>query len=281
LTVPLHQTSQNLTELATPTLSTTPLSDPTRLFSGIDPALFLDIDGTLIELAATPDAVVIGTEVPDILLHLHRRLGGAIALVSGRRLQDIDRLFGTLPLVAAGQHGLERRDEQGTVTRHSVDRELMAKIAEKFDEFVRRHPGMQVEDKGLTVALHYRNAPAVKDAARRFVEQTLQGLGSGMSMHDGNMVLEVKPQGVDKGTAVLDMMGQPPFAGRTPIFIGDDVTDEDGFRAVNELGGMSIEVGHREPTLAQYRITDVSGSLALLTWLAKSDTLFEAMGSTV
>lgn len=268
-------------EMVTTALQTAPLPDPVRLIAGGDPALFLDIDGTLIELADTPDGVVIAPGLPDVLIKLHDRLGGAVALITGRRLDDIDRLFGPLPLAAAGQHGLEQRDANGVVARQKVDSALMAMIGDKLRSFANRHPGTQVEDKGLTIALHYRNAPTFEQAARQFVEDALHGMGRALSMHDGKMVLEVKPFGTDKGTAVRGMMAKSPFAGRSPIFIGDDVTDEDGFRAANELGGTSIVVGHREPTIAHYRVADVDRTLELLTWLATSDRAAEVLGLSV
>ena len=187
----------------------------------------MDIDGTLVELADRPDRVVVAQGLPDTLRTLNDRLGGAVALVTGRRLDDIDRLFGALPLAAAGQHGLESRGADGIVRRHDIDRRLMDAIADKLHVFAASHTGVEVEDKGLTIALHYRNAPEAEAEARQFVDQALSGLGAALSLHDGKKVLEVKPYGVDKGTAVDDMMTQPPFAGRLPVFIGDDVTDED------------------------------------------------------
>lgn len=261
-------------------MSTEPLPDPASLFAGVDLALFTDIDGTLIELAETPDQVVVSPGLPKTLKRLNQGLGGAVALVTGRRLEDIDRLFGPLPLTAAGQHGLERRDAHGAVTQLPVDRRLMTAIADKLRDFAARHPGTEVEDKGLTIALHYRNAVDAEQPARRFVSDALHGLGGALSLHDGKKVLEVKPHGVDKGTAVRDMMGAQPFAGRMPVFIGDDVTDEDGFAVVNDLGGISIEVGHREPTVAQYRIADVDASLALLTWIAAREAAPQSIGAT-
>lgn len=228
----------------------------------------MDIDGTLIELAERPDEVVVSTGLPETLNRLSQRLDGAVALVTGRRLDDIDRLLGRLPIAAAGQHGLERRDAAGHRTTHVVDRTLMATIANRLQGFAAGQPGTEVEDKGLTVALHYRRAPDAEEAARRFVKEALRGVGDALSLHDGKKVLEVKPFGVDKGTAVREMMAAPPFAGRTPVFIGDDVTDEDGFAAVNDLDGISIEVGYREPTVARYRIADVDATLALLASLA-------------
>lgn len=228
----------------------------------------MDIDGTLIELAERPDEVVVSEGLPETLDRLCQHLDGAVALVTGRRLDDVDRLLGGLPIAAAGQHGLERRDAAGHRATHEVDAALMATIAGRLHGFASRHPGTEVENKGLTVALHYRRAPGAEDAARRFVTEALHGIGDALSLHDGKKVLEVKPFGVDKGTAVREMMANPPFAGRMPVFIGDDVTDEDGFAAVNRLGGISILVGFREPTVARYRIADVDATLALLSSLA-------------
>lgn len=261
------------------TLPPQPLPAPARLFAGIDLALFLDIDGTLIDLADRPDEVVVAAGLPAMLERLNQRCGGAVALITGRRLDDVDRLFGPLPIVAAGQHGLERRDAEGNVASHAVDRRLMAEIADKLNRFAACHPGTQVEDKGLTVALHYRNAPDTEQAARRFVRETLRGRGNVLTLHDGKKVLEVKPDGVDKGTAVRHMMTEAPFRGRTPVYLGDDVTDEDGFVAVNEMNGISIEVGLREPTVARYRLAGVDEALRLLDWLDRRGAGLEMAGS--
>ncbi|MEM7442523.1 MAG: trehalose-phosphatase [Pseudomonadota bacterium] len=249
-------------------LKTTPLPDPEQLFADISPALFLDIDGTLIDIAATPDTVLVAPNLPDLLIRLHARLDGAVALVTGRKLDDIDHLFGTLPLAAAGQHGLEQRNADGKITRHRVDSGLMAGIASRLSEFASTHPGIQVEDKGLTVALHYRNAPSAEHQARLWVKETMRDADGELSLHDGKMVLEIKPNGIDKGTAVRDLMTRPPFFARSPIYIGDDVTDEDGFRAANSLGGTSILVGERETTEARFRIDSIHNTLTLLAWFA-------------
>jgi len=231
-----------------------------------DWALFLDFDGTLVEIADQPDAVVVAPELPDLLNRLHAALAGAVALVSGRGLDDIDRMLGTPGIAATGQHGLERRDADGRRITATIDHTALDDITRTLQPFVAAHPGTRLEPKGMTVALHYRNAPEAESDARAIVASLMERHGDGFHVQEGKMVLEVKPKGSTKGTVVEQFLTEPPFAGRTPIFIGDDVTDEDGFIAVNRRGGVSIQVGTRLPTEATSRIASVTD---LHRWLAR------------
>jgi trehalose 6-phosphate phosphatase len=231
-----------------------------------DWALFLDFDGTLVEIADQPDGVEVATELPGLLNRLHKALGGAVALVSGRGLDDIDGMLGVPGLAAAGQHGLERRDSEGRRITATIDRAALDEIVASLKPFVAAHPGTRLEPKGMTVALHYRNAPEAEGDARAIVAGLMERHGSGFHVQEGKMVLEVKPKGSTKGTVVEQFLTEPPFAGRTPVFIGDDVTDEDGFRAVNRHGGISIQVGTRLPTDATSRIGSVT---ELHRWLSR------------
>ncbi|UEM19860.1 trehalose-phosphatase [Skermanella mucosa] len=230
-----------------------------------DWALFLDFDGTLVDIAAQPDGVQVAPGLPELLTRLHGALGGAVALVSGRGLDDIDRLLGRLPLAAAGQHGLERRDAEGRRVTASIDRTALAEITKGLEEFVAAHPGTRLEPKGMTVALHFRNAPEAEADARAATVALMERFGDGFHVQEGKMVLEVKPKGSTKGTVVEQLLAEPPFAGRTPVFVGDDVTDEDGFRVANAHGGLSIQIGTRLPTEARTRIPSVPD---LHRWLA-------------
>lgn len=223
-------------------------------FAG-DWALFLDVDGTLLDIARHPDAVTVSSELLEMLERAHRRSGGAVALISGRSLSDLDRLFGPLQFCAAGQHGLERRDGAGRITRSLGAIERINTAAEVLDGHARARPGIVVEHKGLSLALHYRNAPALRDWAGITMQSLLVALGPAFQLVEGKMVYELKPGGRDKGTAIADFLSEPPFAGRVPVFIGDDVTDEDGFAVVNIAGGHSIKVGEG-PTLAHWRLGD-------------------------
>lgn len=206
-------------------------------------ALFLDVDGTLLEIAEHPDLV--DTHAVDCALveGLQRAARGALALISGRSLAQLDAMFAPLTLAAAGQHGYERRDVQGRRHRHRFPVEILAAPKQTLSAFAARHAGLVLEDKGASVALHYRLAPALRDASLEAMREAAAPLAGKVQIQAGKMVWELKPAGADKGSAIEEFMREPPFAGRTPVFLGDDVTDEYGFRVVNRLGGHSIKVG--------------------------------------
>lgn len=228
-------------------------------------ALFLDVDGTLLEIESHPDAVRVAPELKHLLARAGRALDGALALVSGRTIAGLDALFAPLRLPAAGLHGLERRDATGRV--HYPDRYAgrIAAARAGLLEFVQSAPGLLLEDKGAALALHFRNAPELEDACRHHVEAARAAAGDDFHVQQGKRVFELKPSGRDKGTAVAAFMTEPPFHGRRPVFVGDDVTDEDGFRAVNALGGISIRVGEAGATAAHHAAAGVAG---ILDWLA-------------
>lgn len=232
---------------------------------GPDWAIFLDVDGTLIEIADTPDSVFVDSQVVPILTRLREALDGAVAIVSGRPLAELDRLLAPLVLPAAGLHGLERRNTRGEVVRPTRAVAELARIREPLLRLAERAPGAIVEDKGLTLAFHYRRAPEIADAARRLIHELVAPFGGDLHVQEGKMVLEIKPRDVDKGTVIETFMTETPFATRKPVFIGDDITDEDGFRAVNRWGGHSIRVGDAAPTAARWRIGTVP---ELRDWLA-------------
>lgn len=227
-------------------------------------ALFLDIDGTLLEIAATPSAVAVDAALVQLIARMYEASGGALALISGRRIADIDALFPGLRLPAAGQHGIERRDAGGGLHYHSVPQQELEVLRRDLAALASFHAGALFEDKGATLALHFRGAPQAAAQLRAALDALLAPMGGDFRIQPGKMVLEVKPAGKDKGTAVQEFMAEPPFAGRTPAFLGDDVTDEYGFRIVNAAGGCSIKVGEGD-TAARWRLTDVR---AVREWLA-------------
>jgi trehalose 6-phosphate phosphatase len=227
-------------------------------------AVFLDVDGTLLDIAGHPDAVQVSPGLHALLDRIHALSGGAVALISGRSLADLDRLFGPLRFCAAGQHGLERRDGGGNVSRSAGALDRINGAAQALAARADLHPGIVVEHKGLSLALHYRNAPHMRDRAQAAMQSLLAGLGPGFQLVEGKMVYELKPGGRDKGTAIADFLSEPPFAGRLPVFIGDDVTDEDGFAVTNAAGGHSIKVGAGE-SLARWRLGDAGD---VREWLA-------------
>jgi trehalose 6-phosphate phosphatase len=216
-------------------------------------ALFLDIDGTLLDIAATPDDVEPNRRNIVLIKRLHEVARGAVALISGRPIAGIDELFAPLKLPAAGQHGVERRDAAGRVHRQVVDASRLRRAATRIRDYAARHPGLVFEDKGYSVALHYRLAPKLRDAAHDLVLGVVAGLEGQFEAQHGKMVIELKPAGRDKGMAVMEFMNEAPFAGRVPVYLGDDLTDEHAFREVNRLGGHSIKVGEGA-TAARWRI---------------------------
>ena len=235
-------------------------------------ALFLDFDGTLVEIAEHPDAVVVPDALPALLEALIERLEGAVAVVSGRDLAGLDRLLdGALPAMA-GIHGMERRDGRGRLYRPVDQSERFTEVRTALRSFVDAHPGTTMEDKGNALTLHYRGAPETAAEAEALLRRHCESLGEEFQLQQGKAVLEIRPSGHHKGTVVEAFMAEAPFHGRTPVFIGDDVTDEDAFRTVNRLGGHSIRVGTDRSTAAQYEIDSVNEALQWLSSLARQLT---------
>ena len=232
-------------------------------------AYFLDIDGTLIDFGDSPARTQIAAAHRTLLEKLRRRTGGAVAIVSGRSIADIDRIFRTSAWPAAGQHGAERRDARGRHSRMTAAHPSLPRVRAQLAEAVARHPGLLLEDKGLSIALHYRRAPRLAAYAHRIIRAQLRALGSSYCVQRGKSVVELKPAGRDKGAAVLAFMRETPFRGRTPVFVGDDLTDEYGFETVNDLGGVSVKVG-RGATAAALRVRDVR---SVWEWLARGGAL--------
>ncbi|HEY6643916.1 trehalose-phosphatase [Povalibacter sp.] len=229
-------------------------------------ALFLDVDGTLIEIAATPHSVIVPDELKTLLRSLSTRLGGGIALVSGRSIPILDALFAPLQLTAAGIHGCERRTAAGRLIHPTIDMDRFAAARRELAAWSRVHAGTLLEDKTYALALHYRLAPQLESAALAEAQRALEALQGTHELQPGKFVFELRPVGYSKGRAIEAFMAEEPFRGRMPLFIGDDVTDEDGFSVVNRLGGISIRVGDPSATLATYRLADV---VAVHEWLAK------------
>ena len=227
-------------------------------------AYFLDIDGTLIELAETPDAVVVDVRLLGLVEWLYRASNQAMALVSGRSIADIDRLLGRPDIPVAGQHGVERRNACGVSFTAPPNTDSLAALAPRLTKLVRSHPALVLEDKGLSIAIHYRRLPAMAGYLSRLVRQSVAE-HPGLIVQRGKCVLEIKPRGVDKGSAVQAFLSEPPFHGRTPVFIGDDATDENGFDVVNAMQGISIKVGPGR-SCAKFRLPNVS---AVRYWLSR------------
>lgn len=211
----------------------------------IDWCLFLDVDGTLLEISDTPASVFVDAQLKELLLQVSARLNGALALVSGRSIGVMDALFAPILFPAAGLHGVERRPASGVIQGANYADTHLDAARKTLAKFVAAHPGTLFEDKGRAIAVHFRLAPEFERDARRAVASAAGSLGADYHVQEGKMVLEIKPRGSTKATAAVEFMREPPFAGRTPVFVGDDLTDESGFRAVETLGGVSIAVGGR------------------------------------
>lgn len=224
-------------------------------------ALFLDLDGTLAPIAEQPDDVRAEPRRTAILAGLSLRLEHRLAIVSGRTLSDITRLSDGVVVAAAGIHGLQRRTSWGDQVAFRSDPKLSEALS-VFTALAKAQPGLLVEDKGASVALHYRQVPQARDAAHDAARR-LQA-SSQLVLQEGDQVVELRTAGPDKGDAIAAFLAEPPFAGARPIFVGDDVTDENGFRAVTAAGGFGVLVGPPRPTMARYRLDDVD---AVLDWL--------------
>jgi trehalose 6-phosphate phosphatase len=225
-------------------------------------AYFLDVDGTLLDIVETPNAIQVDAALLDLIARLYRASDGAVALISGRALSDLDQRLGMLRVPMAGQHGLERRDVAGRLWIHAPPPEAKSAIKAALAPVLERHPGMLLEDKGLTLALHYRRAPRLASYAHRLMARL--ATAGALELQKGKRVVELKPAGIDKGTAIGEYLAEPPFLGRRPVFIGDDANDEHGFAEINRVDGLSIKVGQGS-TCGRYRLANVA---AVRTWLA-------------
>jgi trehalose 6-phosphate phosphatase len=225
-------------------------------------ALFLDFDGTLVELAERPDSIRVPSDLRGLLERLANRIGGRIAIVSGRSIADLDRHSGPLEIAVAGSHGLELRLPGRDSTGPPVSPALAAAGLE-VARFARSNSGLLVEEKPAGIALHYRQAPELADEVALFAARL--AAATGLRLQQGKMVAELLPPGRDKGDAVRLLMKEPSFAGARPLFVGDDLTDEDAFEAAAELGGAGILVGPPRETAARWRLDGVA---AVAAWLA-------------
>lgn len=227
--------------------------------------LFLDVDGTLIDIAPRPESVVVPPSLVTALERVSEILDGAVALISGRTIGNLDMLFRPLRLSASGVHGAEVRFEpEGPVT-HAGDAVLAPELVEAIRQTAEREGGAPVEDKRFSVAVHYRQSPETGPRLKVALEELVAAARDpSLKILPGHMVFEVKRATHDKGSAVGRFMAHPPFTGRTPWFFGDDITDMPGFAAVTARGGQAFSVGRTLP--------GTSGSFpdpaAVRSWLA-------------
>jgi len=225
-------------------------------------AFFFDVDGTLASIMPQPGDVTIPENVRQHLQQLSSLNQGALALVSGRPIAQLDALAAPLRAPAAGVHGAERRDATGRIHRHALPEPIRDALHNELEHAFRQWPGAVLEAKGMAFALHYRNAPEHEAAILQLAEKMAERFPE-LTLQPGKCVVEIKPQGIDKGAAITAFMQEVPFAGRIPVFVGDDLTDEKGFLAVNAMQGISVKVGDGS-TQARYRLPDTT---AVWQWL--------------
>lgn len=233
-------------------------------------ALFLDFDGTLVDIAAQPDMVVVPQGLISLLTQLSAQLNGALAIVSGRSLADLDAYLAPLTLPCAAEHGAVQRLAGGHPT--AVASPPMQDIVRVASALAAQHVGLRVEVKSHALALHYRQAPELESLCTQAMAEVVQGWPE-LEMLRGKCVLDIKPVGVTKGTAIQKLMGKAPFNARIPLFAGDDTTDEAGFCVVQSLGGDSIKIG-TGASLARYRCPD---PFTFRRWLDNSAKVLEGL----
>jgi trehalose 6-phosphate phosphatase len=233
-----------------------------------DWALFLDFDGTLVDIAARPEAVVVPPDLRDALTALSRKLGGALAVVTGRKLADVDALLALPEVPVAAMHGAALRID-GVLQPTPEAAAIPSALSEALDGFVAGHPGLLLEPKGESLAVHYRAVPELGPLVQETVAAFVDRHAPSHDLQPGKMVVEIKPRGVNKGRAIERLLGSAPFAGRRPAVFGDDLTDEAGFYTALAQGGLPVIVGTPDrTTAATYRLDSPAAMRALLASLA-------------
>jgi trehalose 6-phosphate phosphatase len=241
-----------------------PMSDGLR---AADLAFFLDVDGTLLEIASRPDAVVVDEELLAMLRALVFGSNGAVALVSGRAIADLDHLFQPLMLPCAGLHGFERRSAAGVYQRRALPPgDLLRAARAELAGLLVSYPELLLEDKRFALAVHFRSAPQLESVVTARVEAVLATLGPAFELQRGRCVCEIRPSLANKATAVAEFMQEEPFRGRRPLCLGDDLTDEYAFEWVNAAGGLTISVGTERDSHAQAHLHSVA---AARLWLRR------------
>lgn len=216
-------------------------------------ALFLDFDGTLVEIVERPDAVVVEPGLPEILARLQDRLGGALAIVSGRPVSFLDHHFRPYRFDMAGLHGLEQRIAGELTLCDPEEHPQLRRLIGRLNEAVAGKQGVLIEDKGCSVAIHWRLAPQEKEFALATAHAAVEALGSEYRLQHGKAVAEILPSAAGKGKVIERFLHAAPYRGRRPIFVGDDLTDENGFKTVNARNGLSVRIGAGE-TIAKVRL---------------------------
>lgn len=248
------------------------------LLDGAEPALFTDFDGTLVDLAITPDAVEVSPGLVERLRAARERLGGALAVITGRPITTVDAFLAPLVLPVAGGHGTERRRPDGVRENAREDmRHAAAMIAEQLRPLAEAYPKLILEPKSASVALHYRRSPKLEKLSYAALEVAIDDSPVPFAIVEGKQVFEARPVGINKGISLRNFMREAPFAGRMPIFIGDDITDEDAFDAAQSLGGIGIKIGEGR-TRAKVRLASIHEAHGLIDRIGQpwADAMREA-----
>ncbi|MEO1199702.1 MAG: trehalose-phosphatase, partial [Pseudomonadota bacterium] len=238
-------------------------------------ALFLDFDGTLVDFAERPDLVQLEDSAKSAIAALQQSLSGALAVVTGRDIAAVDHFLAPLTVPVAGVHGLARRDADGRLFQIKVDQSALDHLTARLGGFAAKNPGLLVERKSASVALHYRRAETLGLDCKAEMAEAIADL-DGFILLQGHCVVEARSDRADKGRAIAAFLNEPPFTGRVPVFAGDDVTDEDGFAVVNDNNGLSIKIGP-ESSAARYRFATRG---AFQDWLIAQRVTAEAMTDT-
>ena len=241
---------------------------PVRLVRDSGSSLFLDVDGTLLDIAPAPELVIVPTELLATLSRLSALLGGALALVSGRPIAQLDRLFAPLRLPAAGEHGAEIRLATDQATIAGPPPPALAQLVAQLTAATADLAGVRIEPKRAGVVVHYRQAPEQAARLRDLVDEAVAAHAADVQVMPGKMVLEVKERTYSKGQAVIALMQRPPFAGRLPLFLGDDASDRDGFAAARRFGGCGAAVGPDHADAADWLFASPAAVREWLTRLA-------------
>jgi trehalose 6-phosphate phosphatase len=238
-------------------------------------ALFLDFDGTLVDIVERPSDVVVDPALPEALARLQEKLGGALAIISGRPIAFLDERLGSSRFDSAGLHGLEHRIGNDLYLCQAEDHPALRPVVDRLHEIARVKPGLLIEDKGCSVALHWRLAAHEKEFCLATAHAALESLGPDYRVQFGKAVAEILPSAAGKGKVIEAFLHEPPYRGRRPVFIGDDLTDENGFKTVNAQGGISVRIGAGD-TIAHQRLgTPAELRHSLLAWAAGGPLPFE------
>ena len=231
------------------------LPAPTLPMEAKDWALLLDIDGTLVGFQSRPHDVRLSAEMTAVLVRLHMQLGGALAVLSGRTLNEVDRLCAPLLLAAGALHGVQHRDAEGKVRIACAPMAATERVARDCHVAGLLWNGLHVENKdGIAFALHYRDVPGIEEEVRHYASSLARSTDGAFVTQFGDCTAELRPAGPTKGQSLRALMGSPPFANRRPVAVGDDLTDEAAFAEAEALGGFGVIVGRRRPTRARYAL---------------------------